>query len=778
MILFNLKLAIRNLLKNKLYSILIIGGFSIGFAACILIGLFYNSEHRLNKDFANYKQIYRLYDKSGKSFNLDYELYPVLAENYPEIEAACPMSYLSGFEFSVKDEQLHSDARVRNVVDTNNNFFKVFSPGVIASLSDKPFSGQKSVVITESLAKRMYGDKSPLGQTVNIFNMFDATITAIIKNLPENSTFRTELLINNDNEDFRLFKACNKGVCKSLTNHFLLLKNDVDPEQFADKLSKTIGTYELGLKEPALQNVADIYLSSLPLGDMHAKGNSKMLVIFLLIAILILVLSSINYLNYVISIQYSKLKETGINKAVGAGWHQLVSYSIMEVTLGIFISIIFSILITLLLLPYSSILFGKNLSLLDSGVLDLLPLFSGILLMVILINSAAPIVLLSRFKITDFLSGVGKRKGKQFGKQVMLTFQLTASIALIAVGLMIFKQLNFIKHYDLGFNQEMLVRIDLPFNNPNLKTLKQETVKLAFVKSSTLSFGCPGMINTSMGSNTRENSFDLDCIYVGDDYLKTMGIELMEGRSFLEGDQGKACLLNEEAIKQYGWKDFEGKKFNNGREGGYRVVGIIKDIHVRSLYKKVTPTALIFDTKRGEYNVLSVRLISGNVGQEMKQIRQIWEKVIPDETMNFSFYDAQFQAMYTKETKLAKSITFFSIIAIVLTCMGILGQIYLTSLSRIKEIGIRKVNGAKISEVMAMLNKDFVKWVAIAFIIATPIAYYAMNKWLESFAYKTNLSWWVFALAGLLALGIALLTVSWQSWKAATRNPVEALRYE
>ncbi|MDD4033777.1 MAG: hypothetical protein PHS48_11085, partial [Bacteroidales bacterium] len=275
-----------------------------------------------------------------------------------------------------------------------------------------------------------------------------------------------------------------------------------------------------------------------------------------------------------------------------------------------------------------------------------------------------------------------------------------------------------------------------------------------------------------------ENSFTFDCIYIDVNYLRTMGIGLIDGRDPMESERGRVCLINEEAYKQYEWKNLEGKKFNNGREGGYSVVGVTKNFHVKSLHQKVGPTALIYETQEESYNVLSVRLSPGKTGLQIDQIRKIWNKIIPDETMNFTFYDDQFQAMYEKESKLAKSITFFSIIAIILTCMGILSQIYLISVSRVKEIGIRKVNGAKVFEILTMLNKNLVKWVAVAFVIATPIAWYAMNKWLESFAYKTELSWWIFALAGVLALGIALLTVSWQSWRAATRNPVEALRYE
>jgi len=359
----------------------------------------------------------------------------------------------------------------------------------------------------------------------------------------------------------------------------------------------------------------------------------------------------------------------------------------------------------------------------------------------------------------------------------MLTFQLTASIALIAVVLIIFKQLSFVKHSDLDFDREMLIRIDIPYQFQKTIALKQELEKLPFVKSSSLSQGCPGMINLRMGSNTGEKNFDINCINIGNNYLKTMGIELNDGRDFMDGDLNNACLINQEALKQFGWDSFEGKKYDNGKEGGYKVVGIVKDFKFESYHSTVEPLALLFDGANNG-NILSVRLSPGNTGQYIGQVRQIWKTLSPYEPMNFMFYDDFFQSMYEKEEKLASSITFFSLIAIALTCMGILGQIFMICLNRKKEIGIRKINGARISEVLVMLNKDFVKWVAVAFVIATPIAWYAMHKWLENFAYKTNLSWWIFALAGLLALSIALLTVSWQSWRAATRNPVESLRYE
>ncbi|HKJ41973.1 MAG TPA: FtsX-like permease family protein, partial [Sunxiuqinia sp.] len=256
-----------------------------------------------------------------------------------------------------------------------------------------------------------------------------------------------------------------------------------------------------------------------------------------------------------------------------------------------------------------------------------------------------------------------------------------------------------------------------------------------------------------------------------------IGIHLLSGRNFMTGDKGQACLMNKAAIKRFGWDNPEGRIYKNGREEGYRVVGVVNNFNVRSLHSAMAPVALLYEPDH-QFSTLSLRLIAGNIGQQMKQMRKVWESFLPNDPMEFTFYNDQFQSMYLKEDRLAKSISFFTLIAIVLTSMGILGQIFLISINRTKEIGIRKVNGAKISEILTMLNKDFVKWVIIAFVIATPIAYYAMTKWLENFAYKTTLSWWIFALAGALAMGIALLTVSWQSWRAATRNPVEALRYE
>lgn len=774
MIGFKLKLALRNLLKDKVNGTLIIGGFAIGFTAFILIGLFYMEEHRVNDCFENAANTYRIYDAKNHTLNLNYDLYPALMNEFPEIVNSCPMEYSGGFNIAIKDSETNTGTQFDQFIATTGEFFDIFSTEVISSLSETPFRDKNSIVLTESAAKKLYGSTNPLGREIQS-DWFEGTVSAIIKDIPNSASFSAEVILNTDNEDFRLSQSCNDGKCWFTTHHFLTLNKTADVALLSKKINQSVHNIDPNIGSLAFQKLSEIYLSSLPLKDSHRKGNSKMLMIFLAIGLLIIILSSINYLNYTVSKQYSKLKEIGINKTIGANATSLFSNSFIEVTMGIIISVLLAIGLTYVLLPFTNNIFGKSISFSEVNMLSAILFFLGIILFVLILNSLAPVYVLSKFNITDFLSGRKQGAGKQIGRQTMLTFQLTASIILITVVLFIFKQLDYVKNYNLGFNQEHLIRIDLPYFYQTPSTIKEEIGKLPFVEESALSDGYPGHIRLSMGSGSADKNFSVKCITVSNDYLSTMGIQLVKGRDFHPGDAKKACLLNQEALKEFGWDTYEDKEYKQG--DNYRVVGIVKDFNVNSLHSSIEPVAILYEPEN-TFGTLSVRLAPGNVNQQIADLRKSWKGVLPNEPMYFTFYDQYFQALYHKEERLAKSISFFSLIALALTCMGILGQILLISFTRTKEIGVRKVNGAKISEILSLLNKDFLKWISAAYVIATPISLFAMNKWLENFAYKTELSWWIFALAGILTLGIALLTVSFQSWKAATRNPVEALRYE
>jgi putative ABC transport system permease protein len=778
MVYLNLVLALRSLVKNKVYSFLIIGGFAIGFAACILIGLFYHTETTVNNDFANHKQIYRLYDVKRNRANINWDLNPVLLSDYAAVEDACPLDYSMGDNLTIKDEQTNITAEITHLLTSTENFFSIFSVELTQSLSGKPFEGKESVAISVELSKLLFGTQNPLGKKVNIGNYFFGTVSSVFEALPPNSSFSADIILNSANEKFRISSTVSNGKHYNPTNHFVRLRKGTSPEVFSDQLNRSDIFKALDIDSLALQSLDDIYLSELTIKSRHAKGNPVLLNIFLAIAFLVMLLSSINYLNYTVSMQYSRLRATGIKKSFGAGWKELANSTLVEVTLGIMISLVLSFVITDFALPYSESLFGKAIYFNWSDLFTLAPFFLAILVLVILFNSIAPIYILSKFNIIEALSGFkGNKNSRQIWKRALLTFQLTVSIALIAVVFIIFRQLHFIKHSDPGFNQELLLRIDLPYNYEQTNALRLELGNLPFVKSNASSSGCPGMINHRMDSDFEGKSITFNCIYVGDNYLNTMGMELLQGRDFLDGDLNKSCLINEEAYRQNGWNNLEGKRFNNGQEGGFEVIGEVKNFNFESYHNAFEPLVLLFSGNMPA-NVLSVRLSPGNTGQQIDQIKKVWVKLSPGEPFSYMFYDDFFQSMYVKEEKLASSISFFSLIAITLTCMGILGQILMICLSRFKEIAIRKINGGKISEILYLLNRDFILLFVIAFLIASPVSFYIGKKWLTNFAFKTSLNWWIFALAGLVAVIIIFITVSWQSWRAATRNPVEALRYE
>ena len=774
----NIKLAIRNLLRNKVYSFLIIGGFAIGFAACILIGLFYHTETTVNKDFVNHKQIFRLYDVKKNRCNINWDLHPILVTDYAAVENACPLDYNISDELTIKDEQTNVTAGFTHLLTTTEPFFSIFSVDLTESLSGKPFAGRESVAVSTRLAKSLFGTQNPLGRQVNIGNYFFGTVTSVFKELPVNSSFSADIILNSENEKFRISSTTINGFRYNPTNHFVQLRGGINPGSFINELNATDKIKALDIDSLSLQRLDDIYLSELTVKSRHAKGNPFLLKIFLAIAMLILVLSSINYLNYSVSIHYARLRETGIKKTFGAGWKELVNSALTEVILGMMIALLLAVAITDFALPYSERLFGKAMDINWSDLLAVAPVFLIIVCIVILINSLAPIYILSRFNIIESLSGFkGNVNNRQIWKKTLLTFQLTVSIALIAVVIIIFRQLYFVKHSDPGFERELLLRVNIPYRFQQTEALRKELANLAFVKSTTLSSGCPGMINHRMDNDFEGKSIAFNCIYVGDSYLNTMGMELLQGRDFLDGDINRSCLINEEAFKQYGWESLEGKRYNNGQEGGFEIIGKIKNFKFESYHSAVEPLVLLF-TGAESGNVLSVKLSPGNTGQQIDQISKVWKSISPYEPFSFIFYDDFFQSFYEKEEKLASSVTFFALIAITLTCMGILGQIFMICLGKFKEIGIRKINGATISEILIMLNREFIFWFGISFIIACPVAWYIGNRWLMNFAYKASLAWWIFILAGLTSLIIILLTVSWQSLRAATRNPVEALRYE
>lgn len=778
MLLYNLKLVFRNLVKNKLYSFLSLSGFAIGFAVCIVIALFAYNEYNVDHGFPNSSRIYRLVDDKRKSCMIDYNLNKVISDNNPEVVFACPAGLQAGWVFTVKSEDRYTKST--GIIATNNDFFKIFSIRVLKAISNKPFPDNHSAVITESLAKKLFKkEEDPLGKSINIANSYDATISAIVEDFPANTSIKATVLINSENGEFRFNSNCSNNKCINPINHYLLLDDKANPIDFVTKLNQNISTYRFAMDSIGLQKLSEIYLDNSFEDNNNLQGNRNLIFVFMAIGVLIILLSIVNYLNYNLSIQYTKLREIGIKRINGAGFKHLIGYYITDVSVGILISVDIALIIVGVFLSNINGLLDKQLSM-DVLLNPNMMIFSvSVIVLIILINAIAPLYILSRFNINTFYSAKKPVAGRLIGRSILTTFQFTTAIALFSCVLIIQKQLNYAQDADLGFNKEHLLKVSLPMKCSQNQVLKQEINKLPFVIGSTLSHGVPGNIQIGLGSNSEEN-FSLGCLVVDDDFLKTMNIELLQGRWFLKGDIGTACIMNQEAIKKYRWQNIDNKRLNNGREGGYLVVGVVKDFHVASLHQKIEPVCLLscLPSEYMDFRYLSIRITPGEVESKLKQIGEVWKKIIPDDPMDFSFYDSYFDGMYRKEKLLATIIMIFSVIAILLSCMGILGQVFQTCINRTKEIGIRKVNGASTWGIIRMLNFDFIKLILIAFVIACPLSYYIMNKWLQNFAYKTEMSWWVFALAGIIILTISFITVTWHSWRTASKNPIEALRYE
>jgi len=514
----------------------------------------------------------------------------------------------------------------------------------------------------------------------------------------------------------------------------------------------------------------------------ESSGNKSYMLIFSIIAIFILAIACINYMNMSTARSAKRAKEVAVKKSFGSSRNLLIFQFLSESVLVTLLAMVLAMVFINLLLPEFNNLIDKQLVFNYFNNFKTIPLMLAFGIGIGMIAGSYPAFFLASYNPVKVLKGVSKSEGGNAKlRSGLVIFQLIVSIGLFSGAFFISKQLSFLQNKELGFNKENLLIINKAnYLGNQLSSFKNELLAQPGILKITNSSSIPGRFNSSNSyfhhsvDDTRGiNTFWSDC-----DFIKTYEIELTEGRFFEEGNQfnDKSVVLNETATKQLNIEDPIGKQIYSGtktEDNSLTIIGVIKDFHSQSLHEKMSPFVLI--NGGGEY--LSVR-VTGDIQQNLKEIEQTWEKFAKGQVFDYVFFDEDFGRLYKAEVRTRKIVSVFSALAILIACLGLLSLAAFIAEQRTKEIGIRKVNGATIGEILLALNNKFIKWVAIAFIIATPIAYYIMNNWLENFAYKTTLSWWVFALAGVAALFVSLVTVTWISWKAATRNPIEALRYE
>ena len=792
------KILIRKLSAKPVFSFITLFGFTVGIAASLVIYLWVYNELSYEKFHPDYKQIYRVLtlskqgDEIVKSANSYRPLAGTLETDYPQIEYATYISFSSeDSPLQISDESEKIDGRGCWL---NDHFFNVFGGFKFnEGNAENALANPSGIILNAEMAKKLFGDQPALGKTIVINKYFreEYTVSAVIE-IPALSHIDFDYAVSERNN--RVAEFANNWGDRSLVHTYFKLKKGAETDAgFLNQITNHISRYSRITDKLMFQPIADIHLYSDYETYIYDKNISSYIYVWIFtgLALLIVLMASLNFSVLSVARASQRLTEICMKKVNGASRFQIAKQFLSESLLQTLVSMIIAIALVWILLPLFNQLSGQQLHL----TLTFKLLFNLVLLtfLVGLIAGMYPALYLS--SLTP--SGIIKDKtptgsGARLLKLLPLA-QFTIAIFFMVATAVFIKQMNYIRHKNLGFDDKNLVVIPTGLWYEN-KMFKDELKKNPHILNVSASVNAPAdfawsaNIPYTRGGNS--DSLQASLFWADEDFAKTYNLEIVKG-SFLQMNYndyweelkkgGKMqdnknqislpIVINQTAEKKLGFEDPIGQRLGN-----YVIVGVVKDFHFRPLRYPIEPLILTNDPQN--IMTVNIRIDNDDSAATLKFIGDTYRKYRDDRTFSYQFFDDILNEKYQAEIRLRNLTFFFATLAILIAMLGILGMSVFSTLKRTKEIGIRKVNGATLLEILSLLNKDYLIWVTLAFFLATPVAWFVTNKWLQNFAYKTSLSWWIFALAGLLALGIALLTVSFQSWKAAARNPVEALRYE
>ena len=785
------KSTFRNFLRKPATALINLGGLAVSLALVIILSVYSYSELTTDNYHKNGDRVYSYSDLTEGRMNMPAILKDQIDLNIPEVESTVRIA--GTWEAPVFQVDNH-DPITSDIITADPDFFSLFTYEAVEGNLGTALKEPMTIVLTEPLAQKLFGNGPALGKTLKINAKKTLTVSAVIKVPKRNSSLSFSSLTSNDTRKI-VFPNGGEFTEWGFWNFqlFVLLKSDASPDKTAVKIAALFPKDDQGNEsylKYKLNLFKKVYFSNFSLyGDQYMRcGDKKKIMILLMVAALVLIIALVNFVNISSSQWLEKIKQTGVLKVIGADKTSILRTVLSESFILFLMALFLAILIVQLFYPvinyYTGIQFNPfllyKISFLVISVI-------GVLLLS-LIFSLIPAMRISSSRAVDNLKkSINVGSSNSVSRGILVTAQFAIAIILIAFTVLVQKQVDF-GSSNFNFDQENIVGIKL---TPQLRE-KTEVIKKLISdnpRASKVSFTqfFPGKLNEHWSSNQKINGeqiqLDFDT-FTGDASLCSMlGLELVQGRFFSDDlvTDAHKMIVNETFVRAHKMENPIGAKFVMGFGENpplSEIVGVVKDFH----YKPVTApigSLIIQNEPRPSYCLVSINTSDfKSMNHFIQEIKAETTKLSPSFPVEISFFDQAIENLYQSELQFRKTFSLFAGCAIVICCLGILAISLFTCQRRIKEIGIRKVNGAKVSEVLTMLNRDFVKWVAIAFVIATPVAWLIMSKWLESYAYKTELSWWIFALAGVISLGIALLTVSWQSWKAATRNPVEALRYE
>ncbi len=782
--------------KEKGFGLLNIIGLSVGMAMSLLIIWYLQYQTSFESDIPEVEKIYRLISKDKNNGNLSFgnplPMAQTIREDYPGISQIVAISNTESLSVTVGDSKYNIDASA-----ASGDIFSLLNIRLETGSAPEILEEPGSAVVSRTCAQKLFGNDNPVGKSFQADTYLGErtfTVRTIMNDPPVNSEFRAAMYLSweyMNPQDWR------KNWWWFGTHILVKAKTEAQKTDIEQKINTILARHEA----PYINGRFDFQL--IPLRESHFRPeienklveavSPQLLWVLAIVAGFIILIACINFINLAIGQSERNTKETGICKVLGASRSKLMlNFLFATLSKSVLAALLAGTLVFFLAPYFRELARIEAINPFSSPVIWLV--LTGMVVVSGLLSGLYPAIIVSRPKPVTLLSNrksVTSHPG--LFRKILVTIQFSVATALIISVLFIFRQISFLKQHDLGFNKEGLIALDVSSLSNDLEVIRRKAAVLEqeisgeAIPNGIVSIGTeeslPGTgyrnAPTVFDPGTGE-AYTAIAVGIDENYSDVLELPATEGRNFAKDrtSDHDGILINETLKHKLGWTSIENKQLAlETKDSRVNVIGVFKDVNINSLVQSIPP--MVYCYKGYSYPQYMVfRISPEKEGQARSLIRHEWKKIAGDKPVTVFSVTDRFDSMYGNEERLSKIIAAFCLIAVVLSCFGLLSHIALSVTYRTKEIGIRKVNGAKISEVMVILNKDFVKWVAIAFIIATPVAYYSMHKWLENFAYKTTLSWWIFALAGLLALGIALLTVSWQSWKAATRNPVDALRYE
>jgi putative ABC transport system permease protein len=795
-----IKIILRNLRRKPIYSIITFTGFTTGIAASLLIYLWVFNELSYEKFHPDYKNIYRVLTLSKQGDEIVKSPYcyrPVpktMKMDYPQIEYATYISY-SSEDSPLKQESGDTKIEAR-MCWTTEDFFKIFGGfKFIEGSSETAFTKPDNIVLSEKTARKIFGNQPALGKVL-ISDKYSKEVYTVggVVYIPEQSHIDFGFMLTENNSRYSSFS--NNWGDKGFTRVYIKLRKDaIIDSQFITAISDHIGRYSKITDKLVFQPLADIHLHSDYPNDYYTKnpGSYKYVWIFSGLALIIILMASLNFSALSVARASERSIEIGIRKATGGSRKSLFTKFMAESAFQTFTSTVLALIIVWLILPLFNSISEKELSINFSVKLIinifLLTSFVGVL------AGLYPSFYLSAFNPIGIFRGGTISGSKNIFIRVLVTVQFTIAVFFLISTSVFIKQLSFINKKDLGIdgNNVIVIPTGLWYGN---REFKEELLKNPKVLSASASTSAPieggfkrGMALSRQGRN---DTLQVNHFFVDEDFANTYKLKIVRGqflqmssnayweeldksqKSKKEGTEYAISIpivINETAEKMMGFDDPIGQRIGNNV-----IVGVVKDFNFRSLHYAIEP--IVLSNNPEAINTMNVRIAPGNTSETLTHIRDTYKKYRDDREFSYRFFEDIRNEKYQPETRLRNITIAFALLAIIISVLGIFGMAVFSIDRRTKEIGIRRVSGATNTEILILLNSEFIIWVAVAFIIASPVALYVMKNWLQNFVYKTELSWWIFAIAGNIAFGIALLTVSWQSWWAATRNPVEALRYE